>query len=79
MGVFARGKRFSKTYPVLSRLRPANPDLSRLSLFLYLNSPQAAVGTALYPRDGTTSFELLRAADQAMYSDKGHVSAERSL
>ena len=39
----------------------------------------AAVGTALYPRDGTTSFELLRAADQAMYADKGHVSAERSL
>ena len=24
----------------MSRLRPANPDLSRLSLFLYLNSPQ---------------------------------------
>ena len=39
----------------------------------------AAVGTALYPRDGTTSLELLRAADQAMYADKGHVSAERSL
>ena len=39
----------------------------------------AAVGTALYPRDGTTTFELLRAADQAMYADKGHVSAERSL
>ena len=39
----------------------------------------AAVGTALYPRDGTTGFELLRAADQAMYADKGHVSAERSL
>ena len=39
----------------------------------------AAVGTALYPRDGTTSFELLHAADQAMYADKGHVSAERSL
>ena len=39
----------------------------------------AAVGTALYPRDGTTSFELLHAADQAMCADKGHVSAERSL
>ncbi|WP_158276471.1 GGDEF domain-containing protein, partial [Acidovorax sp. HMWF018] len=42
-------------------------------------SVSAAVGTALYPRDGTTTFELLRAADQAMYADKGHVSAERSL
>ena len=42
-------------------------------------SVSAAVGTALYPRDGTTSLELLRAADQAMYTDKGHVSAERSL
>ena len=39
----------------------------------------AAGGTALYPRDGTTSVELLRAADQAMYAYKGHVSAERSL
>lgn len=44
-----------------------------------LVSVSAAVGTALYPRDGTTTFELLRAADQAMYADKGHVSAERSL
>ena len=43
------------------------------------NSVSAAVGTALYPRDGTTTFDLLRAADQAMYTDKGHVSAERSL
>lgn len=42
-------------------------------------SVSAAVGTALYPRDGTTTFDLLRAADQAMYTDKGHVSAERSL
>jgi len=42
-------------------------------------SVSAAVGTALYPRDGTTTFGLLRAADQAMYADKGHVSAERSL
>ena len=25
------------------------------------------------------TFDLLRAADQAMYTDKGHVSAERSL
>ena len=42
-------------------------------------SVSAAVGTALYPRDCTTTFDLLRAADQAMYTDKGHVSAERSL
>ncbi|MDD2180188.1 diguanylate cyclase [Acidovorax sp. D2M1] len=42
-------------------------------------SVSAAVGHALYPRDGTAPFELLRAADQAMYAHKGHVSAERSL
>lgn len=34
------GKRFSKTHPTLSRANPENPDLSRLSLFLYLNSHQ---------------------------------------
>ncbi|WP_158616798.1 diguanylate cyclase domain-containing protein [Acidovorax sp. FJL06] len=38
----------------------------------------AAVGTAIYPRDGSHAEALLRLADQAMYADKGHVSAERS-
>ncbi len=38
----------------------------------------AAVGTALYPQDGTNAADLLRRADQAMYVNKGHVSAERS-
>ncbi|PJI97648.1 PAS domain S-box-containing protein/diguanylate cyclase (GGDEF)-like protein [Acidovorax sp. 69] len=41
-------------------------------------SVSAAVGTAIYPQDGATAFELLRVADQAMYANKGHVSAERS-
>lgn len=38
----------------------------------------AAVGTAIYPQDGTNANDLLRRADQAMYENKGHVSAERS-
>jgi GGDEF domain-containing protein len=38
----------------------------------------AAVGTAIYPQDGTNAADLLRRADQAMYVNKGHVSAERS-
>lgn len=38
----------------------------------------AAVGTAIYPQDGANAADLLRRADQAMYENKGHVSAERS-
>lgn len=38
----------------------------------------SAIGVAVYPTDGVTAEELLRKADEAMYTDKGHVSAERS-
>jgi diguanylate cyclase (GGDEF)-like protein/PAS domain S-box-containing protein len=38
----------------------------------------AAMGMALYPADGKTITELMRKADEAMYVNKGHVSAERS-
>ena len=38
----------------------------------------AAVGTAIYPQDGTNTTDLLRRADHAMYENKGHVSAESS-
>lgn len=38
----------------------------------------AAVGIAFYPADGKTITELMRKADESMYVNKGHVSAERS-
>ena len=39
-------------------------------------SVSAALGTAMYPTDGTTAADLLRAADQAMYARKGASSAK---
>jgi diguanylate cyclase (GGDEF)-like protein/PAS domain S-box-containing protein len=38
----------------------------------------AAMGMAFYPADGKTITELMRKADESMYLNKGHVSAERS-
>lgn len=55
--VFVSGKRFAKAHPTLSRLRPANPDLSRLSLFLYFNSPHQMLMVTAYGRE-----DVMRAA-----------------
>lgn len=38
----------------------------------------AAVGMAIYPRDGARAEDLLRLADQAMYVDKGQASTGRN-
>jgi diguanylate cyclase (GGDEF)-like protein len=38
----------------------------------------ASVGIAVYPEDGSTTAELLRAADQAMYRDKAVGKSQQS-
>ncbi|SDH64692.1 sensor domain-containing diguanylate cyclase [Pseudomonas panipatensis] len=59
--------------------RALQPRLQRLRPFAGEQPVQvgAALGTALYPRDGEDLESLLRTADQAMYADKSASKAQR--
>ncbi|XCN74090.1 MAG: diguanylate cyclase [Candidatus Electrothrix aestuarii] len=54
---------------VIRKLNTALEDPCQLSLTLVLTI-SAAMGTAIYPDDGTSEDELLNAADRRMYSNK---------